>query len=541
MKRKFNPFFSVFFLVGLAGCQPGGRGAGNSGCSETLALVDDGSAILSTPPVVPAGGFINIGSRSCTATFLLKSASDASISVSAYSAQHCFKEDSITPEDMSISVHIPGNGSISSGYLKNLKAKDEFFTRRSDFINEVQKLASPAAFTMAKQAVEIALFAQRGIESLDPNKSDEENAATAASDDYQRNVCISSQTDRLSVKESQEVCWSALDSTVRTLDLKRDELGAKQFDTLRSYLELKKNGHDSLLNSSKNISRHFQIWNDRLHGQVGAWRLLNYVNLASFLNKEVCGKYLSKDDANQAICSVRDSMVALVKKHLVEVDIDGKRKSVFDQAQELGFGIESPFIRTEPGSNMVSKANDLYQAKASDRFYTFMNNKISELQKMFPTKGEKIVGLPKQFSIAANPVVTQASSQANAMTFALVDSAALVGASDPVASKGLRTLGILRMYLPNKSTKIKFGPTDSGAMLTFAGVVPLLVVNTVDDKPTSGGSAILALPEPGNQDDAVASVKARGGTVVRVAPASSSDTRVESDGAFVKDKNLACR
>ena len=97
------------------------------------------------------------------------------------------------------------------------------------------------------------------------------------------------------------------------------------------------------------------------------------------------------------------------------------------------------------------------------------------------------------------------------------------------------------MYLPNKSTKIKFGPTDSGAMLTFAGVVPLLVVNTVDDKPTSGGSAILALPEPGNQDDAVASVKARSGTVVRVAPAASSDTRVESDGAFVKDKNLACR
>lgn len=539
MINKFNLVFSVFFLVGLAGCQPGGRGGGKSGCSETLALVDDSSAILSTPPVVPAGGFIIIGSRSCTATFLLKSASDASISVSAYSAQHCFKEDSITPEDISISVHIPGNGSISSGYLKNLKAKDEFFTRRSDFINEVQKLASPAAFTMAKQAVEIALFAQRGIESLDPNKSDEENAATAASDDYQRNVCISSQTDRLSVKESQEVCWSALDSTVRTLDLKRDELGAKQFYTLRSYLELKKNGHDSLLNSSKNIARHFQIWNDRLHGQVGAWRLLNYVNIASFLNKEVCGKYLSKEDENQSICSVRDSMVTLVKKHLVEVDIDGKRKSVFDQAQELGFGIESPFVRTEAGRSMAAK--DLYQAKASERFYSFMNNKILELQKMFPTKGEKIVALPKQFGIAANPIVTQSSSQANAMTFALVDSAALVSASDPVASKGVRTVGILRMYLPNKSTKIKFGPTDSGAMLTFAGVVPLLVVNTVDDKPTSGGSAILALPEPGNQDDAVASVKARSGTVVRVAPAASSDTRVESDGAFVKDKNLACR
>jgi hypothetical protein len=127
------------------------------------------------------------------------------------------------------------------------------------------------------------------------------------------------------------------------------------------------------------------------------------------------------------------------------------------------------------------------------------------------------------------------------MAFALVDSAALVSTSEPVASKGVRTLGILRMYLPSKSTKIKFGPTDSGAMLTFAGVVPLLVVNTVDDKPTSGGSAILALPEPGNQDDAVASARSKGGTVVRGAPTQSSDTRVESDAAFVTDKNLACR
>jgi hypothetical protein len=47
---------------------------------------------------------------------------------------------------------------------------------------------------------------------------------------------------------------------------------------------------------------------------------------------------------------------------------------------------------------------------------------------------------------------------------------------------------------------VKFLPTDSGSVLTLSGVVPLMTLNTVDDVGTSGGTAILALPEINDED-----------------------------------------
>lgn len=540
MLRNLKHFSVCFSLVAL-GCQRGQLPA--PGCAGTMALVNDDSALLKTPPVVPAGGFVNIAGRSCTASFLLQSATDSSLLISAYTAQHCFREDSSSPESLSISLHLPAQGKSKAGYLKNIKAHDEFYSRRQQFLTEVQKLGVGAASEMAKQAMNITLFADRGLERLDPNASDTELEQISATDDFRRNVCISSQTDRLEVSGAQHVCWSALDTTVRTLEIRRDELNSEVYRTLRGLLENKRQAHESVLNSSRNISKHFNLWNERVHAQVGGWRFRNYSHLASFLNKDICGKLLPKDDSHFPICSVRDQLLSAVRKHLIEVDLDGKKKSIIDKAQELGFGVDSPFLRSEGGSSANTMAlKDLLMLKLSDDFNHFLNKNMTDLRAMFPTKNEKIHALPKQFSIAANPIVRLPNGNDD-MAFGLVDSSALVPSSAPVPSKGVQVLGILRMYLPSEQVKVRFGPTDSGAMLTIGGIVPLLVLNTVDDKPTSGGSAILALPDPGPEDESsVVSHHTRTAPKpLSTGARASSDTTVDSDSTLVSGNSVACR
>ncbi|MEY4063994.1 MAG: hypothetical protein RIR26_202 [Pseudomonadota bacterium] len=529
-----------FSLVAL-GCQRSHMPA--TGCSGTMALVSDESALVKTPPAVPAGGFVNVGGRSCTATFLLQSASDSSLLITAYTAQHCFREDGSSAESVSLSLHLPAQGKTKAGYLKNLRATDEFYSRRQQFLSEVQKLGVSAASEMAKQAMDIALFADRGLERLDPNASDIETEQVSSSDNFRRNVCISSQTDRLTVPGSQHVCWSALDTTVRTLEIRSSEVNVEVYKSVRSFLESKKQSHEAVMNSSRNISKYFQLWNERVHAQVGGWRFRSYSNLAAFLNKDLCGKLLPSDDSHYPVCAVREPLLTAAKKYLVEVDSDGKKKSIIDKAQELGFGIDSPFLRSQAGSGSPQTSlKDLLMFKLSDDYSQFLNKNIADLKSMFPLKNEKIHALPKQFSIAANPVVRGGHGNEE-MAFGLVDSSALVPSNSPVPSKGVQVLGILRMYLPSEQVKVRFGPTDSGAMLTIGGVVPLMVLNTVDDKPTSGGSAILALPEPGPEDDSV-SENTSGNRSQKTSSNSvrtTSDTAVDSDSALVSGNSVACR
>lgn len=522
----------------LLACQPGPK-TGSRGCTDVQLIADDSSAILSTPPIVPAGGFVHVGNRACTATFLLNKSTDTSLELSVYTAQHCFQEDDVALEDVGISVHLPATSKTSAGYIKNLKARDEFYARRKAFLSEVQKLSSAEAKNMAQRAMEITLFAQRGIESLSPQTLSEKltDEGSFESDDYQRNVCISSSKDKLKVAGSHEVCWSTFDSTIRTFEIRSENLSAAQYSSIRKHLEQKKREHESFLASSKTISSQFNSWNERLKGQVGAWRMLNYIEIASFLNKEVCSKYLSKDDPNQSICAVRDQMIALANRYLVESDTDGKRKSILDQANELGLGIDTPYLRTLQGTTTAVKLRDQYQQKASDKFYAMMSNRVNELMKMFPLNGDKFNSLPKQLSIAANPVIT---SEGGRMSFALVASSALLPNNSPIPSKGVQTFGHLRMYLPAQSSKVKFGPTDSGAMLTFAGVVPLLVLNTVDDKPTSGGTAILALPEIAEEDESLNKTRTSSNKIARVSTMNSADTRVDSTDALVSNKTSVC-
>jgi hypothetical protein len=70
---------------------------------------------------------------------------------------------------------------------------------------------------------------------------------------------------------------------------------------------------------------------------------------------------------------------------------------------------------------------------------------------------------------------------------------------------GITKEGILRFAVRRGDEKVTFSKTDSGSLVTISNVVPLMVLNTIDDgEPVSGGASILALPEAQSEDNSPA-------------------------------------
>ena len=526
ISNRFYIFLSII-SASLIGCRKGPSTSG--GCSGAQSLLSSESAIVDTEALVPAGGFLHIGSAACTATFLLESASSSELRFAAYTAQHCVNEGIKSTERFAVSMYVQ-NGS-QKGYLQKLPVSDDFFTRRNDLWSAVRQLGSSEANTIVEGALLIPGYGEYLNQARNDDGSSE--GGRDVSDIEAKNVCLSNRTDLLQVGNSQHLCWSALDTTVRRLTLRASEVGKQDFEKAKQHLQTRKAAIDSILRNSPQISNYFTLWNNRVHGQVGGWRLANYANIAAFLNDELCGKYLPKDAPEQSTCRVRDQLRALVEKHLVEVDIDGQVKSILKHAEQLGMGTSAPFF--VDGSIPIKSALPM---KSTENFFKFLNSKTADLRKFFPVdKSEKLLPLPKQFAVATNTSLFNQELKKTSLMFGLVKPEALFGETRALPSKGVNSAGLLRMYVSKQNIQIQFGATDSGAMITFAGIVPLLVLNTVDDKPTSGGSAILALPEIGYEDEASSS---QAGNPSSTDQTVALNTSVKSEDALVKYGNVPC-
>ncbi|NBW80868.1 hypothetical protein EBR21_03855 [bacterium] len=121
------------------------------------------------------------------------------------------------------------------------------------------------------------------------------------------------------------------------------------------------------------------------------------------------------------------------------------------------------------------------------------NQDISALAQMLQVKGNQMSDFPQSYLVSSN--VSSANSISS--KFSVVPLASISEKSAPVNAQGLSEYsGVLKLYFQNELNKLKFSKGDSGSMITIAGIVPLLALNTVNDEPTSGGASILALPEP---------------------------------------------
>ncbi|NBW83199.1 hypothetical protein EBR21_15735, partial [bacterium] len=193
-KRHLRPCF-LLLLTAFNACSPKTSGP----CSSAQVAVGDTTAIDSSLRAAPLGGFINIGPRACTATLSMVSASDTSLVVNAYSALHCFREDNLEDEKISLSIYIPARPGISSGYLKNIPASDEFFARRKAFLNDLDKLANKEASERVRDIMKIELpyFFEDAAQVR-------ANATDGQGDKLMRNICLSSSEDKISVVNNQQ-------------------------------------------------------------------------------------------------------------------------------------------------------------------------------------------------------------------------------------------------------------------------------------------------------------------------------------------------
>jgi hypothetical protein len=455
-------------------------------CSETQVVVSEQgqSTPDRKPKAPPLGGFIHIGPRSCTTTLSLKSANNSALIVNAYSALHCFREDLLNEEQISLSIFIPHRNQSKAGYIKNIPAEDEFFERRKKLIQKVDTLGKPFVSEQMRRFMRIELpyffdDRQQVINSTNPEDRDK----------LLRNICLANREDRLSVPNSQETCWSSLDTVVRTLEIKAAAVEPKRFALIRRAFEEQSERLQSLLRKDQSIAKNYQLWSNRIHGLTGLWRLTNYSSLAYFLNRGTCS-LVNPASEEAALCLVREQLIELAKNYLIEIDSDGVSKSILSKANELGFGLDQDVLK-EKKMELVN----LMPKKAFDNFHEVFLAHRNDIKQRIKVQDNKIQPLDPEYIIAANESYLPEAANTPAVKFSLFGGQLLTPENTPIFSKGMSSKGTLRFYVNKDHVIGRFGKSDSGTLLTYAGIVPLLVLNSVDDEPTSGGASILALPE----------------------------------------------
>ncbi|MEN9827263.1 MAG: hypothetical protein RI953_3008 [Pseudomonadota bacterium] len=474
-------FLSVMSLVACGGAKPG-----SSSCTQAVSS----SSGSSTAQFVPAGGFIAFADRGCTATFSLVGSDSNSMKLKAYTASHCSRDDKPENEKVSIAVYLPPSGSAAGGYIKNLPVRDEFYERRATFVADVRKLNNSRASYIAESLSKIPSFGSWWgftVPSSEPLSPSQEN--------INRNLCLlKGKTDETFSASGYRHCWSVFDTGMRNVELLRSDVGDATFNRLRAYLTKKASEQKAFLDANVQLRQQYEFWTRQIEGRMGAFRLLKYTKMAVFLNAEMCGKYLPAASPDNEACAVRSNLIEAASKYLTEVDYDGKKKNVFEKAKELGLGIDmavpvadyyEPFEITEFQDDMESRADKYFIGK--------FNQDISALSQILQVKGNLLSDFSKNYFVSSN--ITAANS--NSSKFSVVPFASISEKSAPVNAQGLSEYsGILKLYFQDDTNKLKFSKGDSGSMITIAGVVPLLALNTVNDEPTSGGASILALPEP---------------------------------------------
>jgi len=479
-----HTFLILPLAGGLSACSPK-----TTPCASSQVAIEDTSAIDSRLKAAPLGGFIHIGPRACTTTLSLVSANESTLVVNAYSALHCFREDKIQKEKVSLSVWIPASTGRTGGYLSKIPARDEFFERRAEFMIEIEKLDKPFLNERLRDIMQIELpYFFEDKEQVRKNVNDGD------SEKLLRNICLSATEDKLNVPKSQHTCWSALDTGVRKLEIRAVDIDPARFVALRRSLESHAAKLQNLLRSDSQMAKTYQLWSNRIQGLTGLWRLTNYSPWAYFLNKNMCAM-ITPDMPESALCAARDKIITISKKYMVEIDADGTQKNIFQKADELGFGLNQNLM-SESSIELVN----LMPRKAFDKFHEVFQSFRTDLKQRIRTQNDQMMSLPPEYVIAANPFVAGASGKTSIAGFSLLKGSVLIPEGVQVPSKGMSSKGTLRFYVNSSKADAVFGKTDSGAMITYAGVVPLLVLNSVDDEPTSGGASILALPEAQPED-----------------------------------------
>jgi hypothetical protein len=488
MKTHLTQISSIFALTACS------AGSTSSGCARSLSTLS-GDAPLPSAGVVPAGGYVAFADRGCTSTFTLQSSDETSIRLNAFTASHCSRDDKAENEAISIAMYIPSASGRGGGYLKNIPARDEFYERRKSFIDSVRALNNSRASYIAEAISKIPSFGAWWAFEVPTGAP-----PTSSQDNTNRNLCLlKAKTDDTYKDSSFNHCWSVFDTGVRSLEIRKADVGEKKFRIISKHLQNKSQEQKKLFETNPQLKEKYDYWSAQINGRMGGFRLLNYVKLAAFLNSEICGKYLPDNSPDKAACSVRQKLIDLGGKFLVEVDTDGKRKSVFDKAKELGLGIDVPIpVQEYYEPFAITEFQDDMEQRADVQFLDKYNSTIAEVGKLLPVSNNIFPKPSDNFLIATN--LSRSAQRTQEFGLATFNSIGL--STQGVGAQGLsQYAGILKLYFKQSQPQVSFSKGDSGSMITIGGIVPLLALNTVNQEPTSGGASILALPEASEEAD----------------------------------------
>ncbi|MEY3903618.1 MAG: hypothetical protein RL189_2924 [Pseudomonadota bacterium] len=502
------------------------------------------------------GGYIQFegvfGEKACNATFDVVDVLEDQIKLRAYSASHCRLEHGVVDWDdpktfpkTSLHFYFDRSTKRTAGYVKNIPAVEEFSDRTVQLAREAQRVSLPkdvyALFLGPLRTpthvysddlqgdAEVPSFSY-GAFAPTPNIYDQPREKPP---NPEFNICNNPKMPNFNsdqIISFNESCWSVLDVGQFDLEIRKKDMSAIDFDFIAEQLSVKKKIKDNLLKKNPKLAS-LSMEQHRYFAQMRSeLRMKNYAQLAYLLNFNHCAPVLAGSPESVRICKYQHQLIELVGKYLSETEVDGSRMNIFDRlAREKDFekvGISFANLRSgqrfanDPSAttfDSVSQKSIRYSRdlRADSDFLI-----LSGMRKMF----ERIRGtlkdtnkdnLSSEFYISTNIQLdnnlqkTEPSFAHFQLTQISRTPGSLMIAPNISATDeslfGITKEGILRFAVRRGEEKVKFSKTDSGSLVTISNLVPLMVLNTVDDgEPVSGGASILALPEAQSEDNSPA-------------------------------------
>jgi hypothetical protein len=474
------------------------------------------------------GGYIQFGDKMCTATFEIIDVGQNEISLRAYSARHCRFESSSNKINTSVSLYFDQTIGKSAGYIKNIPVQEDFSMRAASAMSAVAQLNSPAAKDLVTEALQIPIHYDPWGDDIFSGKDsiicNNKEIAPDLNDP---------------AKTLNQSCWNALDLGAYDLRIQRTSVSAGDYLFLSERLKSKQSELKSSLDKNPALAAEHQKIRTQLASSLGLLRFKKVSRLAYLLNLDLCKVRSSADVNTNQLCSIQKKMIDLVGQNFVEIDDSGEKINIFDRLAKVGTTDNSgvpglSFSRLRAGERMqlqqdsidfasaldlatglAAEINSIYKNKTTLLAISIRNAIKSQSGNVSETKMSPALVLGtnlnsidssglKKMRYVQLPLTAVSSNPSHFVLTGQIDHLLLGHIF------GVNGYGILRFGLPRSSDVVRFQPTDSGSLISLSGLIPLFVLNTVNDQPTSGGASILALPEASSEQ--IPSIPAKAGS-----------------------------
>ncbi len=490
--------------------------------SQDAQCLASGSSFLKTgsSPNFIQGGYIQFNNKRCTATFSLQNITPDKILLKGYSARHCRFDSSANEQKILLDLFFERSKARGEGYILNIPVKEDFATRADQLQQEVRKLGLASAQALFKDALNIAVnYNPEGEGTFEGN-----NAIICNDKDW---VPAIDDPER----KTTQSCWSFLDLGVFDLEITKSSMNRRDFEFIKERLTEKKSALDKFLSENGNLKNLYNEHMRKVDGVIGLMRLQNYAQLGYLLSMDMCKITADSNFDVSPLCGAQRGLVESAGRYLVESDETGSKVNIFDKLsqridpftgrineKEPGFGISLANLlagrRMDTTSQPIkfSDADEYANAYASElrKYYKDVTSRIiysikDVLKEQSQTQGD--IKISTALFVSTNYSSASSVSKNNIRFghFPLTSASRqpqkiLVPPSATGDVFGVGPLGTLRIAIPHDHKTVSFTRSDSGSLLSLKGVLPLMVLNTVDDEPTSGGASILALPEAKSEE-----------------------------------------